>query len=126
MNYKGSIIEESLSKADVLKNMVIVKTRKEKATAEYKTPWLTQWTHHTIEIPESKIDITAALLSRSFDMNHPSWYIDFKNDKYHFIIFPKKIFKVNLKSPILYKNARKYGESLGIPSSQMQFERLKR
>jgi hypothetical protein len=72
------------------------------------------------------MDVVADTLSKSFETQHPAWYIDFKNDTLHFIIFPNKVFKINLKNPVLYKSARQYGESLGIPPYQMQFERLKR
>jgi len=126
MNYKGVIIEESLSNSNVLKDIAIAKTRREKVTSKHKTPWLTQWTLHTIEIPEENMDTFADMLSKSFEVQHSAWYIDFKNETFHFIIFPNKVFKINLENPVLYKNARRYGESLGIPFYQMQFERLKR
>jgi hypothetical protein len=126
MNYKGVIIEESLSNSHILNDVTVLKTRKEKVTPKHKTPWLTQWTLHTIKIPEENMDTFADVLSKSFETQHPVWYIDFKNDTFHFIIFPNKVFKINLKNPVLYKSARQYGESLGIPPYQMQFERLKR
>ena len=42
MNYKGVIIEESLSKTDVLKSVAIISTKIEKVTGEHKTPWIKQ------------------------------------------------------------------------------------
>lgn len=126
MDYKGVVIEESLAEKNILKEVTILKTRREKVTSKHNTPWLTQWTLHRIEVPEDQMEKIAARLSKSFEMSHSAWYVDFKNDKFHFIIFPDKVFKVDLKNPIFYKNAREYGETLGIPVYQMQFERLKR
>ena len=57
MNYKGVIIEESLRKTDVLKDVLVVSTKVEPVTEKHRTPWLRQWTLHTVEIPEEEADI---------------------------------------------------------------------
>lgn len=121
MNYKGIIIEESLNDASILQDVNILATKVEKVTGKHQTPWLTQWTLHTVEIPEEKANEFAEKVSRSFDTDHPIWYADFKNDGYHFIIFSNKVFKVDLKNPFFYKKARIYGISLGIPDYQLNF-----
>lgn len=121
MNYKGIIIEESLGDASILQDVKILTTKAEEVAEKHQTPWLTQWTLHTVEIPEEKANEFAEKVSRSFDTDHPIWYADFKNDTYHFIIFSNKVFKVDLKNPILYKDAKAYGVSLGIPDYQLDF-----
>jgi hypothetical protein len=121
MNYKGVIIEESLSDTDILKETRIIDTKVEPVTEEHKTPWLKQWTLHTIEIQEEKADIVAEKISKSFDKEHPDWYTDYKNGKYHYIIYASKIFKVDLNDPILYREAKEYGISIGIPDYQVDF-----
>ena len=94
----------------------------EEVTEKHKTPWLKQWTLHTIEIPEEKADEITEELGRFLETEHTSWYADFKNDKYHYIIYSGgKVFKVDLKNPILYKEARTHGISLGIPEYQVDF-----
>lgn len=120
MNYKGVIIEESLEKADILKDVVVVDTKVEPVTAEHKTPWIKQWTLHTVEIPEEKADQVAEQLSADLEKEH-NWYADYKNDQYHYIIYRNKVFKVDLKNPVLYKEAKAYGISLGIPEYQVDF-----
>jgi len=120
MNYKGVIIEESLEKADVLKDIVVIETKVEPVTEEHKTPWIKQWTLHTVEIPEDKADQVAEKLSADLDKEH-EWYADYKNDQYHFIIYRGKVFKVDLKNPVLYKDAKQYGISVGIPEYQVDF-----
>lgn len=121
MNYKGVIIEESLGDKSVLSKVKIVETKVEPITPRHKTPWLKQWTLHVVEIPEEKGDEIAQDISESLDKEHPSWYADYKNDKYHFIIYAGKVFKVDLQNPVLYKDAKEYGISIGIPKYQVDF-----
>lgn len=121
MDYKGVIIEESLGDKLVLSKVKIVETKIEPITPEHKTPWLKQWTLHTVEIPEEESEQIAQMISNSLDHEHSSWYTDYKNNKHHFIIYAEKVFKVDLKYPALYKDAKAYGISIGIPGYQVNF-----
>ncbi|OGG48494.1 hypothetical protein A3G63_01515 [Candidatus Kaiserbacteria bacterium RIFCSPLOWO2_12_FULL_52_8] len=120
MDYKGVIIEESLDNKQVLQNVRIVSTEVETVTKEHNTPYLKQWTLHTVEIPEGNVEKITEQLSQYLEKEH-NWYADFKNEKYHYIIYRGKVFKVDLKNPILYKEAKRYGISLGIPEYQVDF-----
>ena len=93
-NYRGVIIEESLVNKDVLKKVKIISTKVEKVTDEHQTPWLSQWTLDTIEISDNQADSLADKLSKALDPKH-GWYIDYRNDKYHYIIFKNKVFKLD-------------------------------
>ena len=119
-NFNGVIIEESLENKTVLQKVKIIKTKVEEVTEEHKTPWIKQWTVHTIEILENQADKIAQDLSNSLDSKH-SWYADFKNDKFHYIIFRNKVFKVYRSKPKQYSDVTKYGVSLGIPDYQLDF-----
>lgn len=122
MNYKGIIIEESLENKDILKNIKILSTEIEKVTEKHKTPWLSQWTLHTVEIPEDKAEEIAKRISQSLDRDHGgSWYADFKNDAYHYIIFQNKVFFIDRNNKAEYDEATQYGISLGIPDYQVDF-----
>jgi len=92
MDFKGVIIEESLRDKSVLKEIKIVKTIVEKTTEKHRTPWLSKWTIHSVEISEEKIDEICAKLQKSFDLEH-EWYIDLKNNKYEITIFHELIDK---------------------------------
>lgn len=120
MNYSGVVIEESLADKKILDKLLVTKTKIETVTEKHRTPWLKQWTLHDVEIPEEKAEEIARNLSTALEKGHP-WYTDFKNDKFHFIIYREKIFKVDLKNPILFKDAKAYGISLGIPPYQVDF-----
>ena len=120
MDYKGVIIEESLENKDILKDMKILETKVEEVTEEHKTPWIKQWTLHTIEIPENQAKNVAEKISMALDSKH-DWYADFKNDTHHYIIFRNKVFFVNKRSKEQYDEAKKYGISLGIPEYQVDF-----
>ncbi|PIR61423.1 MAG: hypothetical protein COU66_03810 [Candidatus Pacebacteria bacterium CG10_big_fil_rev_8_21_14_0_10_44_11] len=121
MNYTGVIIEESLGDSAVLTKVKITETKVEPITPEHKTPWLRQWTLRTVEISEKDGGTIAEEISKSFDPKHPVWYADFKNEQFHFIIFNAKVFKIDLHHPILYKAAKEYGISIGIPEYQLDF-----
>jgi len=117
-NYKGDIIEESLEERDVLKGLNIISTRVEKVTDEHKTPWLSQWTLDTIEVTENEAESLAEKLSKALDPEH-GWYIDYRNDKYHFIIFKDKVFKLDRNKKSSYDEMIKYGLSIGTPDYQL-------
>lgn len=119
MNYKGVIIEESLENKHVLKDVAILSTKLEEVTEKHKTPWIKQWTLHTVEIPESRREEIAKKLSQVLDSQH-AWYADFKNEDFHYVIFKSKVFKVDLQNP-KYRETMEYGVSLGIPWYQLDF-----
>lgn len=119
-HFTGTIIEESLEKKDVLREVKIIETKVEKAIEEHKTPWIAQWTLHKVEIPEEDVDMIAEKLSASLDSKH-DWYADFKNDTLHYIIFRNKIFRIDRSKPEEYDAATQYGLTLGIPSYQLDF-----
>lgn len=119
-NYTGIIIEESLEDKSILQKIKIINTKIEQVTDKHKTPWIKQWTLHTVEIPEEKSNKIAEELSRALDSQH-NWYADFKNEQYHYIIFRNKIFHINKTSKKQYDEAKDYGISLGIPEYQVDF-----
>ena len=119
MNYRGDVIEESLQDKSVLKNLNIINTRVEKVTSEHRTPWLKKWTLDTIEVQEGQAERLAETLSKAIELGY--WYIDYKNDHTHFVIFPNKIFKIDRKNPKEYVPAIKHGLTLNIPRYQLDF-----
>ena len=119
-NYRGVIIEESLGNKKILKKVKIISTKIEEVTEKHKTPWLSQWTMHTVDVPEDQAKEIAEQISKSLDQNHKgSWYADFKNKTHHYIIFQNKIFFVNRQSKREYEEAKKYGISIGTPEYQL-------
>lgn len=121
MPYSGVIIEESLKDTSLLQDVKILKTKLETVTEKHKTPWIKQWTLHTVDVQDNQIESVAQVLSGSIDDSHGSWYADLKNDTFHYIIFPNKIFKIERNNPEQYQEATKYGVSVGIPAYQLDF-----
>ena len=119
-NYQGVIIEESLKNKDILKKVKIVQTKVEQVTNEHKTPWVSEWTLHTVLLPETEAEAAANELSKSLDSDH-AWYADFKNETHHYIIFRDKVFYIDRKNREQYNEAKRYGISLGIPEYQVDF-----
>ena len=122
MNYKGTIIEESLDNKSVLRSVKILSTKVEKVVAAHQTPWLKRWTLHKVEITEERAREVAEEISQRLDYSHKSaWYADFKNEKWHYIIFKNKIFKISRQDAAGYRKAKEYGLALGIPEHQVNF-----
>ncbi|MFZ2199814.1 MAG: hypothetical protein WAV40_03425 [Microgenomates group bacterium] len=119
-NYNGTIIQESLVDTKVLGLLTILKTDVEAVTEHHKTPWIKQWTLHVVSIPTDQADNVAETLSQTLDPDH-SWYADFKNHDFHYIIFRNKVFKVDRSKPEQYHDVTKFGITLGIPDYQLDF-----
>jgi len=121
-SFIGVIIEESLENKSVLKKVKILSTKTETVTKKHQTPWLSQWTLHTVEVSGENAKDIAEEISMSLDRAHGgSWYADFKNKPRHYIIFRNKIFFIDKTSKRQYDEARTYGLSLGIPEYQVDF-----
>lgn len=121
MNYQGVIIEESIKNTGVLRELKILHTRAEPIAEKHQTPWLQQWTLHTVEIPEANAEKIAEELKKNLKSDPSAWYADFKNDRRHFIIFPNKVFSIDRRKKEEYAAATRYGISLGIPEYQLDF-----
>ncbi len=118
--YKGVIIEESLENKDILKKVKIVSTKIEEVTDEHQTPWLSQWTLHTIEIEPEKVDEIARQISKNLEREH-DWYADFNDGENFYVIFRDKIFTYKKGDKEGKQKAVDYGLSLGIPDYQLDF-----
>jgi dephospho-CoA kinase len=119
-DFKGIIIEESLENNGVLKKIKIIETKIEKVIDKHKTPWIKQWTLHTVEIDNLEAKNIAEEISKALDKEH-NWYADFKSKDKHFIVFRDKVFLVNRNNSLDYQKVKEYGISIGIPEYQLDF-----
>lgn len=117
----GIVIEESLKNVSVLQKMRIISTNVVLVNGQHKTPWLTQWTMHSVEIPDEAVAEVVTAISSSFD-NRDNWYADFKSQREHYIVFPHKIFLVDRSKPENYREVIEYGLQKGIPAEQLDFK----
>jgi len=120
MDFTGTIIKESLADQSILKDLVVIETKVELVTPRHQTPWVKQWTKLKISIPETWADFYAERISEALDAEH-AWYADFKNDKFHYVIFYGQPFLVDLNDPQGYEAVKEYGQELGIPDYQLDF-----
>lgn len=121
MNFSGIIIEESLTDPAVLKELSIVSIKVEPVTEKHKTPWVKQWTMHTVEIPPNQAAEIADKISKVLDKNH-DWYADFKTEAEHYVIYRDKVFHVSDRTDKKqYDEATAYGIAIGIPDYQVDF-----
>lgn len=121
MTFNGVIIEESLTDNSVLNDANIISTKVEPVTEKHKTPWVKQWTLHTVEIPEEKAAAVADKISKALDKEH-DWYADFKTETEHYVIYTDKVFHITDRTDKKqYDEATAYGISIGIPDYQVDF-----
>lgn len=116
-NYKGVIIQESLSDQAVLQDIKIVSTEVEQVTEHHKSTEK-KWTLHTVEVLSNKVGGIANTISKCIKNK---WYADFKNDIYHYIIFKDRVFHVKIADKKQYDEPKTYGISLGLPEYQVDF-----
>lgn len=120
MDYKGVIVEESLIDTKIVSELELFSKEVEDVTEAENTPWLTKWTLDTVIIKEDKIDEYTKRLSELIDDEHCSdWYCDFKNDKYHYVVFKNMVFKINRGNREEYKVMQEYAKSVGLIESQL-------
>lgn len=121
MNFKGVIIEESLADTSVLNDVKILSTKIEPVTDKHKTPWVTRWTLHAVEIPAERATEIAEKISGALDREH-NWYADYETDSEHYVVYRDKIFHITDRSDKKqYDAATAYGISIGIPAYQVDF-----
>ena len=121
MAFSGVIIEESLTDNSVLNDVNIISTKVEPVTEKHKTPWVKQWTLHTVEISEEKAAEVADKISKVSDKAH-SWYADFKTETEHYVIYTGRVFHITDRTDKKqYDEATAYGISTGIPDYQVDF-----
>jgi hypothetical protein len=119
MSYTGVVIEESLRDASVLERLRIVSTKVEPVTEAHRTPWLRQWTLHTVEIADDEAAAVADLLSQALAPDY--WYADFRDRAMHYVVFSGKVFVVDRSAPEQYGPVVEHGLRLGIPDYQLDF-----
>lgn len=121
MVFNGVIIEESLTDKSVLNDAAIISTKVEPVTEHHKTPWVKQWTLHTVEILGDKATEVADKISKALDKEH-DWYADFKSETEHYIVYTGKVFRITDRTDKRqYDEATDYGISIGIPDYQVDF-----
>lgn len=115
------IIEESLTDKSVLDDVAIISTKVEPVAEHHKTPWVKQWTLHTVEIADDKAAEVAVKISKTLDKDH-DWYADFKTETEHYVIYTGKVFHITDRTDKKqYDEATAYGISIGIPDYQVDF-----
>lgn len=117
--FKGIVIEESLSDRHFLDLVNIVDTEIEPVNDDHKTPWLKQWTLHTVEVSNDIVDTFAAALSQSLLSEPGTWYADFRDESEHYIVFPGKVFKIDRSQSEDYEAAKQWGLAHGVPEHQL-------
>lgn len=124
-DFEGIVIAESLEDRGVLDGLEIVATEVQAVGEWHCTPWLAQWTLHTVRVAADEAPRVAEALSRAIDREHAvSWYADFKDERHHYVIFRGSVFYIDRWRPEEYQAAVDYGIAAGLPEHQADFVSL--
>lgn len=104
--FTGTIVLESLSDKDVLKNIKILRSE--------ISPNL-GWHLYTVELTENQ------LTELSINFKTDKWYAHFWNNNGLVVLFKNKVFKFNHEDKASRDSVIEYGLSLGIPPDQLDF-----
>jgi hypothetical protein len=115
---KGLLLQESLEEPSVLELLRITNTevwRVANATADQPTTW----TAVSFEVESDQADRIAEKLSQV--LKSQGWYISACTTTKVYVIFPRKIYKYRKGDSVQRDEARRYGRSVGIPESQLDW-----
>lgn len=111
MSYKGTIVEESLIDNRLLNSFKINKVRISSAEKPED-----RWHLYEVEATPDQIETLAGQLKPT------GWYTHFWQDDDVIVVFPNKKFEIKYSDQNTWKDAVVYGESIGIPSEQLDFK----
>ena len=101
--------------------IIIASKNVQNVTEKHGTPNLSMWTMCIVEIDEEKVESVVLRLSSAIDDSgvNGTWYTDLKCEDFHYIIYPRKVFRVDRTKPEQYEEAKEYGLAQGIPEYQL-------
>jgi hypothetical protein len=115
---QGLILKESLEDTGVLDLVHITRTETwQVSNATEHQP--ATWTALSFEADESQADSLAEQLSRS--LKAQGWYVNASTTTHVYVIFPGKVFKYGKGDTAQRETAKRYGQSLNIPESQLDW-----
>ncbi len=118
--FSGKIIRESLKDVFILNDLKI--THEETWNidhAAFDQPNV--WHVVSVEISDEEIERVSEALSHALDVG--KWFVDFTDGQVIFVIFREKIFRYKKGDREQYEHVRSFGRSLGIPESQLHWEK---
>lgn len=108
-NYKGVIVEESLTDNRILNNLELVKV----SITDEENP-LERWHIYTANVSKDDINELSKHLKNK-------WYMHFWKDRNVIAIFKDAVFEFNYDDKATWKSTIEFGISIGIPENQLDF-----
>ena len=114
----GLILKESLEETSVLDSLRVTRTETWQVSnaAAYQP---NTWTALSFEADERQAGALAAELSRS--LKPLGWYINASTATDVYVIFPNKVFKYRKGDRARREEVKRYGLTVGIPESQLDW-----
>ena len=110
MSYKGTIVEESLLDNRLINSFKINKVRISDAEQQED-----RWHLYEVEATLEQINELASQLKST------GWYTHFWQGDDMIVVFPGKKFEIQRSDQSTWQDAVTYGESIGIPTEQLDF-----
>ncbi len=111
MNFKGTIVEESLLDNRLLNSYKINKFRISGAEKPED-----RWHLYEVEATPEQIDELAKQLKPT------GWYTHFWQNDNVIVVYPNKKFEIIYSDKATWNEAIIYGQSIGIPTEQLDFK----
>jgi hypothetical protein len=113
----GLLLKESLNDTSILGLVHVTKTEswQVKNAAPYQPA---TWTALSFEAEEKQADPLVEKMSQALK---PQWYINASTATHVYVIFPSKVFKYRKGDSVQRAEAQRYGRSIGIPESQLDW-----
>ena len=110
INYKGTIVEESLEDNRILNDIDIIDFR----ISKEENP-VDRWHLYTVKVTKDDIQKFSRYIRSG------KWYMHFWNGNDVVAVFKDKVFEFKHDQKETWKDACDYGRSLGIPEEQLDF-----
>ena len=111
MSYRGTVVEESLVDNRLINNFTINKVRISNADKPED-----RWHLYEIEATPEQISELATQLKPT------GWYAHFWQDDDVIVVFLNRMFEIKYSDQNTWTDAIAYGESIGIPTEQLDFK----
>jgi hypothetical protein len=120
--YHGLVIAESLrADADIQLGEGTRLERVQRVAITHPAPGQPDtWTLLTVSLPARLGSSLVAWLERSLIAG--PWYADLDDSTHHYVVFSGRTFRYSLDDPKGPEEARRYGQLLGIPHDQLDWD----
>jgi hypothetical protein len=118
--YRGALLGESLQLDAVIEVPLAVHRVTRAASGDVDAGQPREWTFIEFSVAAKDADSLASALSKSL-LREGGWYCDFHSDQEVVVVFNDRIFRYQSGDRAAREEAERYGRSMGVPESQLDW-----